>query len=324
MKMQIDFQAFAFRLINLGVMEPYHLCHSPYPDKPEYLSYLMNDRAFLYEWVSQTGVESECVTSRMHLTGQEWQKPVPFDSIKSEGNALIPDTTLISIPDNLYRQGFTKRTFIKPVYDVTTKGAYYDLIKQAFLKGIKGIGSSSTDAFGLFHLLDLNITNWKPEENSFFDKEIRLEEMERLIVNLKKTNSICTATANKLYLTYHMKALRYLELYFEPGSSKHKDIADGSLKFVSEYYKSRADKLPENAALPIALYLNRFNWFPGANEGAKFGFDLMSAVARKRKLANAELKLWANYLKVYDPELKNPLPATNSRDEVMRAIAGSY
>jgi len=207
---------------------------------------------------------------------------------------------------------------------MSAKGAYYDLIKQGFLKGLKGIGSSPTDAFSLYHLLDVNLMNWRPDENFFFDKEIRLEELERLMTNLKKGNSICTAVTNELYLTYHLKALRYLELYFEPGSTKHKDIAEGSMKFISEYYKARVAKLPENGALPIAIYLNRFNWFPGTNEGAKFGFDLMSAIASKRKLTGAEMRLWANYLKVYDPELKNPLPANNSRDAVMKTFSSSY
>jgi hypothetical protein len=74
----------------------------------------------------------------------------------------------------------------------------------------------------------------------------------------------------------------------------------------------------------IALYLNRFNWFPGANEGAWYGYDFLMFVAKKRQLNDAELKLMANYLKVYDPSLKNPLPSGLNKESLMKLMAVSY
>jgi hypothetical protein len=264
------------------------------------------------------------------------QRPATLDSTKlktkpdslavSIGNA---DSLMLTIGNDLPRTGFTPRKFIKPVYGNSAKGAYYFIMKQGFLKGKKNIlnqvdGNLSLDEFSLYHLLDVNVANWRPEENYYYDNEVRLEEMEKLMQVLKKGKSICAPLVNRLFLDYHLKALRYLELYFEPGSIKHKEIADASLKFVAEYYKKHISRLQGDMPLKIALYLNRFNWFPGGHEGAWYGYDFLTTVAKNRELTDPEMKLWANYLKIYDPTLKNPLPPGNNRESLLMAMKEGY
>jgi hypothetical protein len=332
LKMQVDFQAFSYRLINLGVMDVNYLCKTVYPDRPEYLNLVLNQNAFMYELANQRGLVSHCVTSRKDLTGIELTPMLlSTDSTKEESAVVSATSELqsIVIGSDLPKTTFTSRTYTKPTYDVAEKGVYYNMLKQGFLKGNKTIagsvdGAQSLDAFGLFHLLDITITNWKPEENSFFDKDIRLEEIDKLVAGMKRSSSVCVASVNRLYLNYHTKTLRYLELYFEPGSAKHKDIADASLKYITEYYKKRIADLPADLPFRVALYLNRFNWFPGNNEGASYGYDLISNVARKRSLSGDELKLLANYLSLYDPELTNALPSGISKESMERTMSERY
>ncbi len=337
LKMQADFQAFSYRMISLGILDINFLCKARYPEKQEYMGLTLNQYAFLYEMANERGIQADCITGRKSLTGtDQTRKPNKLDSAtfkakldSAAGANGNPDSLLLTFDNTLPRTGFTPRNYSKPNYGKAPKGVYYYLLKQGFLKGNKNIlgnvdGNLSLDAFSLYHLIDVNITNWKPEENYFYDKEVRLEEMDRLMGVLKKGNSICTPVVNELYLTYHRKALRYLELFFEPGSAKHKEIADASLKFIAEYYKKRLIQLKGDMPLKIALYLNRFNWFPGANEGAWFGYDFLTAVAKRRMLSEQEMKLWANYLKVYDPVLKNPLPASYNKESLLKLMSTGY
>jgi hypothetical protein len=334
LKMQADFQAFSYRLINLGILNINFLCKERYPDKPEYMGLTLNQYAFLYEMANERAITSDCVSDRKTLTGRSsMQRQAKLDSATSKSDSTVivvatPEAVQLSIEGELPRTWFKDREYKKPSYDNSPKGAYYFMLKQGFVKGKNILGSVdgnlSLDAFSLYHLLDVNVTNWKPEENSYYDKEIRLEEMDRLITSLKKSSSICAPLVNTLYLTYHSKALRYLELYFEPGSAKHKDIADGSMKFIVEYYKKRMTELKGDVPLQVALYLNQFNWFPGTNEGTWYGFDLINSMAKKRKLNENEMKLWANYLKVYDRELQNPLPVGYSKENLTALMQDQY
>lgn len=326
LKMQADLQAFSYRMINLNILDVNYLCRTSYPDKPEYGALTLNQFAFLYEMSNQRGVHSDC------LTNKDFQHaPLEYSTLKSNSasNNSIADLQKLTNGEGLNRTSYLPRNFIKPTFSSEPKSPYYYLLVQGFVKGKKNIlstvdGNLSLDAFSLYHLLEANISNWKPDENYFHDKEIRLEEMEKLVIVLKKSNSLCTPLVNNLYLTYHRKALRYLELFFEPGSAKHKEIADGSLKFIVEYYKKRISVLEADFRLALALYLNRFNWFTGANEGAWYAFDFLSLLAKKDSLNTEELRLWANYLKIYDPQMKTPLPPGYTKDAILKAGLKGY
>ena len=57
---------------------------------------------------------------------------------------------------------------------------------------------------------------------------------------------------------------------------------------------------------------------------ATFGYDFLSNLAKHRVLNDTEMKLWANYLKVYDPELKKPLPRGYAREAVVKLMNEPY
>lgn len=342
LKMLVDYQAFTYRLISLRILDANILCKIPYPEKPEYMELILNHYAFLYEvsnadcargyrWMSFKARQPN--ESDQNTAGSGFQESLSLKSgnpSKQNPTDSTQTETPVSSGSHSPYTGFVPRRYISPTYDSSVKDPYYYLLKQVFVKGNKEIlkyfeGDPSLNAFNLYHLLTLyTFPSWKPDQNYFYDKEVRLEEMERLISLLKKGNLICVPIVNELYLNYHMNALAYLELYFEPGNTKHREIAYNSLRFISEYYKKRIGVLEADVPAVIAMYLNRFNWIPGTKEGAWFGFDLMNAVAIKRKLTEPELKLWANYLKVYDPELKKPLPKLNPIEVVQRAMNADY
>jgi hypothetical protein len=327
LKMQADFQSFAYRMIMLDILDINFLCNMKYPEKNEYMSLLLNQHAFMYEMYNERGLVTDCSGSGMNGFGD---KNLALDSVhhvaKQDSiagyNPINRDSLMLNVPAGQIRSVFRGRTFTKPTFGTTPKGEYYFMLKQGFLKGNKNIltnvdGNLSLDAVSLFHLLRVNVSNWNPTVNYFYDKEVRLEEIDRLMLILKKGNPICDPQINGFYLEYHRKALQYLELYFEPGSAKHKEIADGSLKFITEYYKKRISELHGDLPLKLAMYLNRFNWFPGKDEGAWYGYDFLNALLKKRKFTPEEEKLWMSYVKTYNPDFKVALPAGYTKEKVM-------
>jgi hypothetical protein len=331
LKMQADFQSFAFRLITLGILDINFICLLDYPEKNEYMNLLLNKHAFLYEMYQERGLVADCTGTGVtgfgdtNITLDSARHCARQDSIAGF-NPIKRDSLMLSIGVGLPRVAFQDRQFIKPTFGNTPKGEYYFMLKQGFLKGNKNIlsnvdGNLSLDAISLYRFLKVNVMNWEPQDNYFYDKEVRLEELERLMVVLKKGNPLCDPLINGFYLEYHRKTLQYLELFFEPGSAKHKEIAETSLKFITEYYKKRLSELKGDLPLKLAMYLNRFNWFPGNNEGAWYGNDLLTAIAKKRKLTPEEQKLFITYMKIYNPAFKVALPAGYTKEQVVASTA---
>jgi hypothetical protein len=329
LKMQTDFQSFAFRMISLGVLDIGFLCEMKYPESNEYMGLILNQHAFAFEVFNDRGLMADCSNSGFLGLGD---RNLKLDSSKhiARQDSLAGyvsanrDSLMLSTAPGIQRTAFQDRTFIKPTFGNTPKGEYYFMLKQGFLKGNKNIlsnveGNLSLNAFSLYHLLKVNIVNWNPELNYFYDKEVRLEEIDRLLGMLKKGNPTCAPIINGFYLEYHRKALQYLELYFEPGSAKHKEIAEASIKFITEYYKRNVSALKGDLPLKIAMYLNRFNWFPGNNEGAWYGYDFLNAVLKKRKFTPEEEKLWLTYVKIYNRDFKIGLPGGYTKEQVLAA-----
>ena len=329
LKMQADFQSLAFKLISLDMLDVSFLCLLNYPEKNEYMSLLLNKHAFMFELFNERGLVADCAgmgiiglgdrNLQLDSAGHTSQQ----DSIAGY-NPINRDSLMLQVEKGLPRAAFKERRFIKPTFGNTPKGEYYFMLKQGFVNGNRSVlsnvdGNLSLNAFSLYHLLKVNVFNWKPESNYFYDREVRIEEMDKLISVLKKGNPICEPIINGFYLEYHRKALRYLELYFEPSNAKHKEIAENSLQYITEYYKKRIDHLRGDLPLKLAMYLNTYNWFPGRYEGAWFGYDLFNAILKKRKLTPEEERLWMTYVKIYNPDFKVGLPAGYGKEQIQAA-----
>ena len=181
------------------------------------------------------------------------------------------------------------------------------------------------DAFNLYDLLVPTIRKFEPFKNHFYDREIRLVEMDRLVSQLKRMrHRICAPQVNELFLSFHLKALHYLSVYAEPGNVNHTRIAEASMQYIADYYRTRAAKVPSALCLAVTKQLNLLNWLPGRRAGATYGVEVMKAVAAKRMLTDPELKLYAHYLKIFDPQLKSPLPMMYDRAQIQELWVRGY
>jgi hypothetical protein len=325
MRMLNDFQAYIFRFTEIGLIDINSLCNIPYPERPEFMGLILNQYAYLYLIASTEGNNAYCMPGSVPVT-------IKRDSL------INTDAFIQNIQkSNPHLIGFDligKRLVSKKNFDPRPKGPYYYLLKQHYVKNNKSIleNVAYTDnsenvtlsVFNLWHLISVNVTEWNPFENHFYDKDIQLEEMDKLISAMKKLDAqLCKPQTNEMYMSYHLKMLYYLEHYAEPGNPAHAKYGDAALKFITGYYKARAKSMNSTLALHVVKQLNLFNWLPGNEEGAFYGNDLFNAIAGTRLLSDEEFKLYAHYQKIYNPQLKK-IPPLYDREKILKAWNEPY
>lgn len=133
--------------------------------------------------------------------------------------------------------------------------------------------------------------------------------MHKLITMLKRADKrICRATVNNLYLNYHLKALHYLSQYYEPGNSKHTEIAQQSLAFISRYYSQHANAVTPRLSLYLLHQLNAFYVIPGQYDATWYARNLLNSISTKRPLSQYEEVLLEKYNRYYSrPVKKKPV-----------------
>jgi len=321
-KMCVDFQAYSYRFVEMELMDWNELCEVPYTTNPIFTGLRLNQYAFLYEMSQRRAVSCFPQT-----TIQVLRK----DTIMNADQELEKIKTEIGIRPAIV---IGDRLLLKPSFDTTPKNVYYELLKSYYVKGDKQImewvdyadgGKPELNVFNLFHLASLSVNAFDPFQNHYYDPEVQLLEMDKLIAQLKKIDTyICRPQINTLYLDYHLKALYYLHYYFEPGDERLTKIAEGSLGFIADYYKHRPLQVSPSLARHVVWQLNQFNILPGTRSGASYGYEILNAVAAKRMLQGQELKLYAHYIKMYNPDLKPSLPKLYEKEMVMKLAEESF
>jgi hypothetical protein len=303
-----DFQAYTYEFIELGLIELNTLCTFIYPQTPQYLGLILNQYAFMYEMASRRNIPVDCFSSSQCVHADPSAKDSTFniDKFIASVSKQYPLEKYDLVGDRLVK---------KKNYDTNPKSAYYILLKEYYLKKntsalghveyTNGSGNVVFDVFNLWHLLSINVDRWNPFENHFYDSAVQIDEMDRLVGTLKKLDgNICKPQINGLYLDYYLKLLHHLQQYPEPGNPKHAKYADAALKFISNYYKVRARNVPPRLSLYLAEQLNDFNWLQGKNPGAWYGYEVLNSIANTRLLSDDEMKLYAHYLKLFNPQMK--------------------
>jgi hypothetical protein len=309
LRMLTDFQAYSYEFIEQGLIPVEDLCDVIYPRAPMYMGLTLNQYAFLYEMSTRRNVPVRCMSSSQCVQNE----PTPKDStlnldafIESAKNEFIETRKYQRIGSALVRD---------KNFDTAPKSPYYFLLKEYYLKNnaaalstieYAGTGGDVVfNVFNLWHLISLNVDRFNPFENHFYDSAVQLNEMEKLINTLKRLDRyICKPQVNGMLLDYHLKMLYYLQHYPEPGNPNHAKLAESALKFIANYYKSRAKKVSPRLSLLVAKQLNDFNWLQGSNPGAWYGYEILHAVANARLLNDEEMKLYAHYLKLFNPQMK--------------------
>ncbi len=324
-RMLTDYQVYNYEFIEMGLIEPNTLCQIPYPELPEFMGLILNQYAYLYEIAGRTGASMQCIPE---CKPRDHHKDSTVNADKFVEEVLQKNET------KSYALIGTRLVKLKS-FDQTPKGAYYYLLKQRYLKNNSAIlnnvayeNSSANvelNVFNLWHLTYANVSRWDPFENHFYDEEVQVDEMARLIGSLHSLDKhLCKPQINNLYLEYHLKVLYYLERFQEAGNAKHVKYADTSLKFISDYYKSRAKHITPKLSMHIIRQLNAFNWLPGLQHGAWYGYELLTAISKERILSEEEMKLFAHYLKLYNPELKRMPSITLDKEKLIALMDEGY
>lgn len=303
--MCVDFQAYAYRFIEKGLIDGSALCEVPYTASPIFTGLRFNQLAFLYELSKQVAVRCFPVSKRMAMRDTTMTADKELEKIKTEREVLPSFTRGEQLP-------------LTPSFDTAPKSAYYELLKSYYVKGDKQVtewvhyadgGKPELNVFNLYHLTSLSVNAFDPFQNAYYDAEVPLLQMDKLITQLKRIDSyMCLPEVNGLYLDYHLKALYYLQNYAQPGDERMTRVAENSLSFITDYYKKRAGVVSPSVVKHVVEQLNDFNSLPGTQPGAWYGFEILNAVAARQMLQGDLLKLYAHYIKMYNPELKPALP----------------
>jgi hypothetical protein len=307
-RMLTDFQAYTYEFIERGLIDINTLCHFPYPQKPFYLGLILNQYAFMYEMAARRNIPVNCISPSQCIRRDTPPKDstVNIDRFIESVSAEHPVQGFQLIGEKLIRE---------KNFDLSPKSAYYFLLKEYFLQNnagalahvqySNGTGDVAFNIYNLWHLISINVERWNPFENHFYDSAVQIDQMEKLIGIMKKLDkNICKPQVNGLYLDYYLKLLYHLQRYPEPGNPKHAKYTDAAMKFLTNYYKTRAKNITPRLSLHITKQLNDFNWLPGSNVGAWYGYDLLNTIANTRLLNDEEMKLYAHYLQLFNPQMK--------------------
>ncbi|HYG03978.1 MAG TPA: hypothetical protein VD927_16145, partial [Chryseosolibacter sp.] len=322
MRMLNDFQTFRFYFVEDGLLTLKSLCAMPYPDESDYMPLRLSQYAFLYEMKSRTDSAIHCIPKRAAKYKRDSTTTDAFlDDLEAAGNTK----SFVSVSGRL----ISKRSF-----NTEPKSPYYYLLKQHFLRNNKAAlehitntsgGSVEFNEFNLWHLLENNVNEWKPFDNYFYDEEVGLYEFDKLISMMQRLDKhLCKPQVNQLYLSYHLKMLYYLERFAEPGNPRHAKLAETSLKYITNYYKARVRQIDPRLSLHIVKQLNLFNWLPGSAPGAYYGYDLLNSIARVRILNDVETKLYAHYVRLFNPSLRRMPHLIDDKEKLMNLAVEAF
>lgn len=223
-----DIQYYTIKYIEEGLLDPAVLCDIEYPFDRLFYGLKLNHYAMAYTLSERFDLpcyrfEGDAATT----VG----KPKRFDH-----------DDLLTFLSKYDTEGHAPAGRFKASFDVTPKGDYYFFIKTLFLSRDKSIldfvrTSDNFLEFDLFRLLRITVEQFDPVRNHYYDEEIQLAEMDKLIRQLRRNDKrICRRDVNQLYLDYYFKLLVYVDTHYLPGERSHVAAADNALHFISDYY----------------------------------------------------------------------------------------
>lgn len=262
LRQAVDVQYYTFKYIEEGLLDVSVLNNIQYPNNKTFYGLQLNHYAFLHEYAKHHSLPENDIIDEVG--------PPPFE-INPDAPIASLDGKYISQPDFLSK--LVSQDFINPMvspatFDSGPKSDYYFFLKTLFVTKDEKIRefvqtSDQMIEFDLLHFIRLQMHSWNPYSNHFYDQDIQLNELHGLVKKLKSINGrICTPVVNQLYLDYHLKALYYLSLYWNPLNSEHVKIADESMGFIANYYKARKAKMDPMLEEQIKQQLNMLYWLP--------------------------------------------------------------
>ncbi len=288
----VDIQTYTFDFITKGWLSSEVLCNIYYPDQYQFWGYTLTKLAFLQS-----------------LTQNQ---EVPCESLrfsKGEGVKKYNDSWLdeiISANSNNVTGGWSHRVRYTLTHGEEIHSPYLFYLKKLYVNNQKSITpfvSSSNDMreFDLYMLASYHVDEWNPLLNYVADPEVNLLQMDKVIRMLKASQRrICPRQTNQLFLDYHLKALHYLNVYYEPGNARHTEIAQQSLQYIGAYYTKYAGWITPRLSLYIVNQLNAFHWVQGRYEGTWYARNILRGILGTRELTVEENDLYQKYLLYYN------------------------
>ena len=292
-----DVQYYTIKYIEEGLLDAAVLCSIEYPHDSFFYGVRLNHYAIAYALSDRH--ELTCYGFKKDLT-KGIPQPIRFNEEKL--NHFLEER-LKTAED---RSSNTKASF-----DVSEKGDYYFFIKTLLLSRDKSIlqfvrTSDNFAEFDLYYLLRLTVDQWNPVTNYYYDGDIKLPEMDRLIRTMRTINKrICRTQLNQLYLDYYFKSLIHFSNYAIAGDKEELRIAEDALKYVSTYYQNHADRLFPKLTLYLADAFNSFYSFPTKRASTEYAAKIMHAVNKRTQLTDAEMDRWEVYRRMYYPDPKS-------------------
>jgi outer membrane protein OmpA-like peptidoglycan-associated protein len=307
----VDIQSYCFDYTMMKWISPETLCAYEYPDHPTFRGYKLNHLAFLQFLTKFGNVPCESYrtseSTELVVYNDSWLDIIKttkenIDTISKSNSSAVSNFVLLASTNNSashikdidavrYPPSFGKENYSPLLF----------YLKKLFVKDETSIiphmkHSDNLIEFDLYTLAKYHVHQWGPFSNYFVDKEVQLIEMDRLIALLKATGSrLCTQAVNQLYLDYHLKALHYINRYFEPGNARQADIAQRSLQFITNYYSKNAGLVTPRLSMYILLQFNAFHWIPGKYDGTWYAWNLLKNIVAKRELSESEMYLYRKY-----------------------------
>ncbi|MBX2965350.1 MAG: hypothetical protein KF845_04330 [Cyclobacteriaceae bacterium] len=282
----VDIQTYTFDYVRNGWLSLEALCRLDYPDSPKFRGYKLNQLAFLQHMTQFGEVPCEKLTLAKEHTPDTYDDSW-LDNLQQEtGYALTA-----KLPNGKYLPSFGS-----PVYSPLL---FY--LKKLFLNKEPSIRqhvitSDNFYEFDVYTLARYSVDHWQPALNFFQDREIQLGELNDLILLLKKINkNICPNQTNQLYLDYHLKALHYLSVYYEPGNQRQTEIVQQSMRFIAQYYSRNASKITPRLSLYLLHQFNAFHTLPGRYDGTWHAWNMLKSITAQRVLTQPEADLLEKY-----------------------------
>jgi hypothetical protein len=287
----VDMQSYLFELVQKGWLPVDALCAVSYPEDYLFWGFILNKLAFLQYLTVYMEVPCETMRAEPWLVykkyNDNWLDEVQTNRIQNNGIAYRPTEKYA------------------PSHAISTKSPFLYYLKILYIKNKGSVApyiSLSDDfrEFDLYTLAQYHVSRWNPFINYYADHEVQLMEMDKVIKQLKTAQRlICPRSTNELYLDYHLKALHYMSVYYEPGNALHTDIVQQSLKFIGNYYAKYAESITPRLSLYILHQLNAFHWMPGKYEGTWYARNILISIRTNRELTTDENFLYEKYRTFY-------------------------
>ncbi len=305
----VDVQYYTFKYIREGVLDPDVLCAITYPSHARYYGYKLNQLAMAYD-----------LSKERHFSCYRFFYATPSPVVSLRADSASVDSLVNAMLDSRFAPSSGPGSRV-PTYDAGEKGDYYFFVKMLAMGKEADIRqfvvtSDNYFEFDLLYLLRANVDNWDPFGNHFFDQDIGLTEMHSLVNRLKGISKhICPTDVNQLYLDYYMKSLLYFARHRAPGDTREMNLADESLRGITNYYISRPKMLFPKLVLHVTRQLHTFYWLPTRTPSIAHAFQVMAAADARRMLNYEEQEAWETYLKLYKPKYRSYRPRERKTPE---------